>query len=67
MQQSDDQKTGKDETDFTKAQSDLDKAKNEFVNDESKNNQNGNKDELITKTDTPRKKTGGGKQVNPGM
>jgi hypothetical protein len=67
MTQSNDQQRSGDEKDFTKAQSDLDKAKNERSKEEPNNRREGDEGNLTTKIDTPRKKTGGGKQVNPGM
>jgi hypothetical protein len=65
MAKSEDQKQSSDATDFTKMQSDIDKAKNNALSDASRPDADKNK--LVTKTDTARKKTGGGKQVNPGM
>lgn len=53
-----------DGTDFTDLQSDLDKAKNERLKEEQKPNDR--KDDLTTKTDVSKKKTGGGKQISPG-
>jgi hypothetical protein len=63
MAQSENQKPKGDATDFIKLQSDLDKAKNERLNDESNED---NSEDAATKTDVSQKKTGGGKQVSPG-
>jgi hypothetical protein len=63
MPQSENQKPKGDATDFIKLQRDLDKAKNERLKDESIEN---NSEELATKTDVSKKKTGGGKQISPG-
>jgi hypothetical protein len=67
MAKSNDQKPRGNENDFTETQSDFDKAKNERLKDETGDGTDKDKNDSTTKTDTARKKTGGGKQVNPGM
>lgn len=65
MSQTKNENTKDDANDFTKYQSDLDKAKDERLKDESE--PANKKENLTVKTDVPRKKTGGGKQDSPGM
>lgn len=65
MKESNNQQPNGNANNFPQDQSDLDKAKNERIKEDGESANK--KDDLTTKTDTARKKTGGGKQVSPGM